>query len=119
MESTTSAGTAAAPPAGGNRPFYMLVARFLAYLFLAGEPLDEPTARWAAESLGVAIIDNYWQTESGWPILTVANGLEPMRSKFGSPGVPMYGYDMRLLDETTGRDIVEPLLQGLASALRQ
>ena len=35
----------------------------LRYLFLAGEPLDEPTARWAAEALGVAIVDNYWQTE--------------------------------------------------------
>src|SRR4051812_6242460 len=45
-------------------------------LFLAGEPLDEPTARWIHESLGVPIIDNYWQTESGWPILTIANGVE-------------------------------------------
>ena len=36
----------------------------LKYLFLAGEPLDEPTARWAADSLGVAIVDNYWQTET-------------------------------------------------------
>jgi propionyl-CoA synthetase len=42
----------------------------LKYLFLAGEPLDEPTARWVAESLGVQVIDNYWQTETGWPILT-------------------------------------------------
>src|SRR5207237_6752713 len=33
----------------------------LRYLFLAGEPLDEPTARWAADALGVAIVDNYWQ----------------------------------------------------------
>ena len=37
----------------------------LRYLFLAGEPLDEPTARWAADALGVAIVDNYWQTEIG------------------------------------------------------
>ncbi len=46
----------------------------LRYLFLAGEPLDEPTARWAADSLGVAIVDNYWQTESGWPILSAQPG---------------------------------------------
>jgi propionyl-CoA synthetase len=71
-------------------------------LFLAGEPLDEPTATWIAESLGKPIIDNYWQTETGWPILTIANGVEPAASKFGSPGVPMYGYDVRLIDETTG-----------------
>jgi len=43
-------------------------------LFLAGEPLDEPTAKWIADSLGKPIIDNYWQTETGWPILTIANG---------------------------------------------
>jgi propionyl-CoA synthetase len=74
-------------------------------LFLAGEPLDEPTARWIAESLGVPIIDNYWQTESGWPILTIANGVEKKPSKFGSPGVPMYGYKVKLLHESTGAEL--------------
>ncbi|HEX2540994.1 MAG TPA: propionate--CoA ligase [Caldimonas sp.] len=82
-------------------------------LYLAGEPLDEPTASWIAGAIGKPVIDNYWQTESGWPILTVANGVEPMRSKFGSPGVPMYGYDMRLLDEASGQDIVEPGRKGV------
>ena len=74
-------------------------------LFLAGEPLDEPTARWIADGLGVPIIDNYWQTESGWPILTVANGVERQPSKFGSPGVPMYGYRVKLLHESTGEEL--------------
>jgi propionyl-CoA synthetase len=55
-------------------------------LFLAGEPLDEPTAKWIAEALGKPIIDNYWQTETGWPILTICNGVETAPSKFGSPG---------------------------------
>ncbi|MBL8348869.1 MAG: propionate--CoA ligase [Burkholderiaceae bacterium] len=71
-------------------------------LFLAGEPLDETTGKWIAESLGKPIIDNYWQTETGWPILTIANGVEQAPSKFGSPGVPMYGYDVKLIDEATG-----------------
>ncbi|WP_332825813.1 propionate--CoA ligase [Ramlibacter sp.] len=74
-------------------------------LFLAGEPLDEPTARWISDGLGVPIIDNYWQTESGWPILTIANGVERQESKFGSPGVPMYGYDVRLVHESTGEEL--------------
>ncbi|MBC5783662.1 propionate--CoA ligase [Ramlibacter sp. USB13] len=74
-------------------------------LFLAGEPLDEPTARWISDGLGVPIIDNYWQTESGWPILTVANGIEKKASKFGSPGVPMYGFDVRLVHESTGEEL--------------
>lgn len=74
-------------------------------LFLAGEPLDEPTARWIADALGKPVIDNYWQTETGWPILTIANGVERAPSKFGSPGVPMYGYDVKLLDESTGEEL--------------
>jgi propionyl-CoA synthetase len=82
-------------------------------LFLAGEPLDEPTASWIAEAIGKPIIDNYWQTESGWPILTIANGVEPGTSKLGSPGVPMYGYDVRIVDEATGADVSEPNRKGV------
>lgn len=74
-------------------------------LFLAGEPLDEPTANWISQGLGKAIIDNYWQTETGWPILSIANGVEKAASKFGSPGVAMYGYDVKLIDENTGEEL--------------
>ena len=74
-------------------------------LFLAGEPLDEPTAKWIAEALGKPIIDNYWQTETGWPILTICNGVETAPSKFGSPGKAVYGYDVKLLDESTGEEL--------------
>ncbi|NDD14699.1 MAG: propionyl-CoA synthetase, partial [Betaproteobacteria bacterium] len=75
-------------------------------LYLAGEPLDQPTAQWISEGLGVPIIDNYWQTETGWPIMTIANGVEPAPSKFGSPGVPMYGYHLKLINENTGEDLL-------------
>ena len=74
-------------------------------LFLAGEPLDEPTAQWISSALGKPIIDNYWQTETGWPILSIANGVEKAPSKFGSPGVAMYGYDVKLIDENTGDEL--------------
>jgi propionyl-CoA synthetase len=77
-------------------------------LFLAGEPLDEPTARWISEGLSRPVIDNYWQTESGWPILTVANGfpeVEPLPTRWGSPGVAMPGYDVRIVDETSGETL--------------
>ena len=74
-------------------------------LFLAGEPLDEPTARWIGEGLGVPVIDNYWQTETGWPILTLCHGIERTPVRLGSPGKPVYGYDMRILDETTGEEL--------------
>ena len=82
-------------------------------LYLAGEPLDEPTAQWISQAIGKPIIDNYWQTESGWPILTIANGVEPATSKFGSPGVPMAGFDVRLVDEASGEDITEPGRKGV------
>jgi propionyl-CoA synthetase len=76
-------------------------------LFLAGEPLDEPTARWISDGLGRPVIDNYWQTETGWPILTVAHGIEKTPTRFGSPGFAMYGYDVQLLDEQTGQPIAD------------
>jgi propionyl-CoA synthetase len=74
-------------------------------LFLAGEPLDEPTAKWIAGALGKPIIDNYWQTETGWPILGLCNGVERATSKFGSPGKAVYGYDVKLIDEGTGEEL--------------
>jgi propionyl-CoA synthetase len=82
-------------------------------LFLAGEPLDEPTARWISDALGRPIIDNYWQTESGWPILTIANGVEKKASRFGSPGIPMPGFDVKLVDENTGAELTEPNQKGV------
>jgi len=82
-------------------------------LFLAGEPLDEPTANWISDALGKPVIDNYWQTESGWPILTIANGVEKAPSKFGSPGVAMYGYDVKLINESNGDEITNPGEKGV------
>jgi propionyl-CoA synthetase len=73
-------------------------------LYLAGEPLDETTSQWIADELHVPIIDNYWQTETGWPILSTAKGVEDTPTRLGSPGVPMYGYKVRLLNESTGEE---------------
>jgi len=74
-------------------------------LFLAGEPLDETTAKWIADALGKPVIDNFWQTETGWPILAIANGVEKAPSRYGSPGFPMYGYNVKLVDEHTGEEL--------------
>ena len=84
-------------------------------LFLAGEPLDEPTAKWISESLGKPIIDNYWQTETGWPILAICNGVEQAPTKFGSPGKAVYGYDVQLIDETTGEPVTSPDQKGVVA----
>ena len=82
-------------------------------LFLAGEPLDAPTATWMAEAIHKPIIDNYWQTETGWPILAICNGVEAAPTKFGSPGQAVYGFDVRLIDEATGQEIAEPGKKGV------
>lgn len=68
-------------------------------LFLAGERLDPDTWQWATDRLGVPVVDNWWQTETGWPIAANLRGLEPMEIKPGSPSVPVPGYDVRVIDE--------------------
>jgi len=77
----------------------------LRYLFLAGEPLDEPTAKWISDSLGVPVVDNYWQTETGWPILSAMLGVENTPRKYGSPSFPVYGFNVALFDESTGLEV--------------
>jgi propionyl-CoA synthetase len=99
----------------------------LKHLFLAGEPLDEPTHRWISDALGKPVIDHYWQTETGWPILTAVPGVEHTPLKFGSPSFPAYGYDLKLLRETDASEagpeekgvvaIVPPLPPGCLSTV--
>ena len=99
----------------------------LKHLFLAGEPLDEPTHAWITEGLGKPVIDHYWQTETGWPILSAVPGVEKTPIKLGSPSFPVYGYDMRLLRESDAADaapgekavvtIVPPLPPGCMSTV--
>lgn len=86
----------------------------LKHLFLAGEPLDEPTAKWIGDAIGKPIIDNYWQTETGWAILSVPRGIDAsLTTRLGSPGFPMPGYDVRLLDDQTGAELTEPNQKGV------
>ncbi len=67
-------------------------------LFLAGERLDPDTYHWATGALGVPVVDNWWQTETGWPIAANPRGLEALPLKEGSPSVAVPGYDVRVLD---------------------
>ncbi len=71
----------------------------LKHLFLAGEPLDETSHQWIMEELGIPVIDNYWQTETGWPMLAICRGVEDSPIKLGSPAFPVYGYDLRIFRE--------------------
>ena len=68
-------------------------------LFLAGERADPPTLEWAEEKLKVPVIDHWWQTETGAPITHNPVGLGMLPVKHGSPGVPMPGYTIEVLDD--------------------
>ena len=76
----------------------------LRWIFLAGEPLDQPTYDWLSQGTGKTVIDNYWQTETGWPALSLMPGLDLKPVKPGSPGFPTFGYRMRVIDDVTGED---------------
>jgi propionyl-CoA synthetase len=67
-------------------------------LFLAGERADPPTVAWAEDKLGVAVIDHWWQTETGWPIAANCLGIERLRVKHGSATRAVPGWDVRVLD---------------------
>jgi propionyl-CoA synthetase len=73
-------------------------------LYLAGEPLDETTSAWIQGALGVPVIDNYWQTETGWPILSIARAVDDRPTRLGSPGVPMPGYKVKVISEASGEE---------------
>jgi len=99
----------------------------LRHLFLAGEPLDEPTHRWISDALGIPVVDHYWQTETGWPMLSAVPGVEKTPIKFGSPSFPVFGYDLRLFREADASEagpdekavvaVVPPLPPGCLSTL--
>ena len=69
----------------------------LQQLFLAGERCDVATYQWATDLLQVPVIDHWWQTESGWPMLCnmVGYGLNPIKP--GSAGKTVCGFDIRIL----------------------
>jgi propionyl-CoA synthetase len=70
----------------------------LRLLFLAGERLDPQTYEWAGDLLGVPVIDNWWQTETGWPIAANPRGLDDLPTKAGSPSLPSPGFRVRVVD---------------------
>ena len=46
-----------------------------------------------------AIVDHWWQTETGWSIAANCWGIEHLPVKPGSPTKAVPGYDVRVLDE--------------------
>ncbi|MEH6824441.1 MAG: propionyl-CoA synthetase [Motiliproteus sp.] len=70
----------------------------LEYIFMAGERLDPPTYHWVKDTLGVPVVDHWWQTETGWAICGNLMGVEAKAPKAGSSTLPTPGFDVRILD---------------------
>ena len=87
-------------------------------LFLAGERADPDTVQWAERSLGVPVIDHWWQTETGWAIASNCIGIEKLPIKYGSPTLPVPGYDVRVLDDA-GRELPAAAADGDHEARRK
>jgi len=68
-------------------------------LFLAGERLDPETLKWAEQKLKVPVIDHWWQTETGWPVVANPVGLGLMPFKPGSPTRVLPGYEIDVVDD--------------------
>ncbi|MGP4995588.1 acetate--CoA ligase [Glutamicibacter ardleyensis] len=67
-------------------------------LFVAGERLDPDTYHFAVDLLGIPVVDNWWQTETGWPIASNPLGLEELTAKAGSPTTPVPGFNVEIRD---------------------
>lgn len=70
----------------------------LKYLFLAGERCDAATYHWLKDLLKIPVIDHWWQTESGWPMLANMAGFDLHETKPGSATKPVCGYDIQVLN---------------------
>ena len=86
----------------------------LKYQFLAGERCDVATLHWTEQKLKVPVIDHWWQTESGWPMLANMVGVQLQDVKPGSASLPVCGYDIQILNEE-GQE-VEAGVEGLVTA---
>lgn len=71
----------------------------LQHLFLAGERCDPATYFWIKNLLNIPVIDHWWQTESGWPMIGIMTGVELLPTKAGSAGLPVCGYNIKILSE--------------------
>ena len=90
----------------------------LKHLFLAGEPLDQPTHEWIMTGLGKPVIDNYWQTETGWPMISTVRGVEDTAIRYGTPAFPVYGYNLKIFREDGSEcDVDEKGIVGIVPPL--
>lgn len=110
----------------GTDPIKACDLSLLRQVFCAGEPMDETSHDWLQQALGIPVIDHYWQTETGWPMLSMMTGVEAPKVQLGSPGHAVYGFDVRLFRDDGSEagagekaivGVVPPLPPGCLSTL--
>lgn len=75
--------------------------RALERVFCAGELLNPPVWSWLAEEVlegKVPVLDHWWQTETGVPVIGNPYGLGALPVKPGSAGIPLPGMSVRVVD---------------------
>ncbi|KAJ3299017.1 acetyl-CoA synthetase [Borealophlyctis nickersoniae] len=79
-----------------------------------GEPINPEAWQWYHTVVGrgrCAIVDTYWQTETGSIILTPLPGAIP--TKPGSATLPFFGIDLAVLCPTTGKELTGNDVEGV------
>jgi len=76
---------------------------------MAGERCDPDTSVWLQGGIGQRILinDQWWQTESGWPICCNNIKIHRFPTIPGSACRPQPGYEIHILDEETGEELTD------------
>ena len=69
-----------------------------------GEPLNPEAVLWGQENLGVPVLDNWWQTETGGIMISNFRG---QKVKPGSMGLPLPGIEVILVEQRRNGEVHE------------
>jgi acetyl-CoA synthetase len=87
----------------GTEPLKKYDRSSLRVLGTVGEPINPEAWRWYFEEVGqrrCAVVDTFWQTETGGHMITNLPGCTPMKP--GSASLPMFGVRPVVVDPTSG-----------------
>lgn len=84
-----------------------------------GEPINPEAWKWYHDVVGrkrCAVVDTYWQTESGGHIITPLPGAT--KTKPGSATLPFFGIELAVLDPQSGKRLHDKVAEGVLAVAR-
>lgn len=90
----------------GQEPVQSYDRSSLRVLGTVGEPINPEAWQWYFDVVGegkCAVVDTYWQTETGGIVVTPLPGCTPMKP--GAATSPFFGIDLGLMDTESGAEI--------------